>query len=73
LQHAASMDVRVAAKLVAAKIGERPEDLDQLLDAAGIRLTWGEKLQLLQLLPDVEAVYHAVSGKILVRRVKAAL
>jgi hypothetical protein len=63
------MDIRAVAKLVASKIGERPADLDQLLESMGLWLTWKEKLQLLQLLPGVEAVYHAVSGRILVRRV----
>ncbi len=63
------MDVRVAAKLLLPKIGEKPADLDSLLESMGLRLTWAEKLQLLQLLPGVEAVYHAVSGKLLVRRV----
>jgi vacuolar-type H+-ATPase subunit C/Vma6 len=67
------MDVRVVAKLLSSKIGEEPEDLDQLLDKMGVHMTWREKLELLQHLPDVEAVYHAVSGKILIRRVKAAL
>jgi hypothetical protein len=65
------MDIRAAAKLIQKKIGEEPADLDQLLDTVGIQLTWREKLQLLQLLPGVEAVYHAVSGKILVRRAGA--
>jgi hypothetical protein len=62
------MDIRVVAKLLQPKIGEKPADLDQLLESMGLRLTWMEKLQLLQLLPGVEAVYHAVSGRILVRR-----
>jgi len=65
---AASMDIRVAAKLIQTKIGEKPADLDQLLESMGLRLGWHEKLQLLQLLPGVEAVYHAVSGKLLVKR-----
>ena len=64
----ASMDIRVAAKLIQTKIGEKPVDLDQLLESMGLHLTWMEKLQLLQLLPGVEAVYHAVSGKLLVKR-----
>jgi len=64
----AGMDIRVVAKLLQHKIGEKPADLDQLLESMGLRLTWAEKLQLLQLLPGVEAVYHAVSGRILVRR-----
>jgi hypothetical protein len=62
------MDVRVVAKLVTSKIGDKPTDLDQLLESMGLWLTWREKLQLLQLLPGVDAVYHAVSGKLLVRR-----
>jgi len=62
------MDIRAAAKLVASKIGEEPADLDQLLESIGLRLTWMEKLQLLQLMPGVEAVYHAVSGRMVVRR-----
>jgi len=65
---AASMDIRVVAKLIQTKIGEKPVDLDQLLESIGIRLAWTEKLQLLQLLPEVEAVYHAVSGRLLVKR-----
>jgi hypothetical protein len=63
------MDVRVAAKLLLPKIGSRPADLDSLLESMGLRLTWAEKLQLLQHMPNVEAVYHAVSGKLLVRRI----
>ena len=62
------MDIRVAAKLIQTKIGEKPVDLDQLLESMGLHLTWMEKLQLLQLLPGVEAVYHAVSGRLLVKR-----
>jgi len=69
LPFAASMDVRVVAKLVFTKIGEKPADLDSLLESIGVWMGWHEKLQLLQLLPGVEAVYHAVSGKLLVRRV----
>jgi hypothetical protein len=64
------MDVRVAAKLLLPKIGKKPADLDCLLESIGVYMGWREKLQLLQLLPpNVETVYHAVSGKILVRRV----
>jgi hypothetical protein len=64
------MDVQVVAKLLLPKIGEKPADLDSLLESIGVYMGWHEKLQLLQLLPlNVEAVYHAVSGKILVRRV----
>jgi hypothetical protein len=62
------MDVRVVAKLIQKQIREKPTDLDHLLESVGARLSWHEKLQLLQLLPGVEAVYHAVSGKLLVRR-----
>jgi hypothetical protein len=62
------MDIRVVAKLLLPKIGEKPADLDQLLESMGVRLNWHEKLYLLQLLPGVEAVYHAVSGKLLVKR-----
>ncbi|MFZ8841892.1 MAG: hypothetical protein ACO2PM_23800 [Pyrobaculum sp.] len=62
------MDMRVAARLLLPKIGERPADLDSLLESIGVQMGWREKLQLLQLLPEVEAVYHAVSGRILVRR-----
>jgi len=54
--------------LLLPKIGERPADLDSLLESIGVQMGWREKLQLLQLLPEVEAVYHAVSGRILVRR-----
>jgi hypothetical protein len=64
------MDVRAVAKLVVSKIGKKPADLDQLLESIGAWLPWEEKLRLLQLLPpNVEAVYHAVSGKLLVRRI----
>ncbi len=63
------MDVRAAARLVEKKIGEKPADLDQLLESMGLWLTWTEKLQLIQLLPGVEAVYHTVSGRPFVRRV----
>jgi hypothetical protein len=68
LLFAAFMDIRIAAKLIQTKIGEKPVDLDQLLESMGMRLSWREKLQLLQLLPEVEAVYHAVSGRLLVKR-----
>ena len=34
----------------------------------GLWMSWREKLQLLEHLPGVEAVYHAVSGRLLVRR-----
>jgi len=44
---AASMDVRVAAKLLLPKIDNKPADLDHLLESIGARLTWTEKLQLL--------------------------
>jgi len=62
------MDIRVVAKLITPKIGEKPTDLDHILESMGLRLTWMEKLQLLQLMPGVEAIYHAVSGKFLVKR-----
>jgi len=62
------MDVRVVAKLIQKKIGEKPADLDQLLESMGLWMSWREKLQLLEHLPGVEAVYHAVSGRLLVRR-----
>jgi hypothetical protein len=52
---AASMDIRVVAKLIQLRIGEKPADLDQLLESMGLRLDWHEKL-------------HAVSGRLLVRR-----
>jgi hypothetical protein len=62
------MDIRIVAKLIQTKIGEKPTDLDQLLESMGLWLSWHEKLQLLQLLPGVEAVYHAISGKLIVKR-----
>jgi hypothetical protein len=62
------MDVRVVAKLIQKKIGEKPADLDQLLESMGLWMSWHEKLQLLEHLSGVEAVYHAVSGRLLVRR-----
>jgi hypothetical protein len=62
------MDIRVVAKLLLLKIGEKPADLDSLLETIGVHMGWHEKLQLLQLLPGVEAVYHTVSGKLLVKR-----
>ncbi len=62
------MDVRVVARLIQKQIREKSTELDHLLESVGVRLSWHEKLQLLQLLPGVEAVYHAVSGKLLVRR-----
>jgi hypothetical protein len=65
---AASVDIRVAAKLIYSKIGDEPTDLDQLLESMGLWLTWREKLQLLEHLSGVDAVYHAISGKLLVRR-----
>jgi hypothetical protein len=62
------MDIRAAAKLVQTKIGEKPVDLDQLLESMEMHLSWHEKLQLLEFMPGVDAVYHAISGKLLVRR-----
>ncbi len=62
------MDIRVVAKLVQKIIGEKPTDLDQLLESIGVHMSWHEKLQLLQLMPGVEAVYYAVSGRLLVKR-----
>ena len=67
-----SVDLRVVAKLVTARIGEEPADLDKLLESIGVELTWLDKIKLVQHLEGVEAVYHAVSGKILLRRVNAA-
>ncbi|MEM4424293.1 hypothetical protein [Pyrobaculum sp.] len=51
------MDLRIVAKLVSSKIGEKPADLDEVLEA------------LLQYMEGVEAVYHAVSGRIILRKV----
>jgi hypothetical protein len=66
------VDLRVVAKLVTARISEEPADLDKLLESIGVELTWLDKIKLVQHLEGVEAVYHAVSGKILLRRVNAA-
>jgi hypothetical protein len=66
------VDLRVVAKLITAKLGEEPADLDELLESIGVKLTWLDKIKLVQYLDGVEAVYHAVSGKILLRRVNAA-
>lgn len=62
------MDIRILAKLVASKVGEQPVDLDDVLESLGVDMDWKEKIRLVQSLEDVEAVYHAVSGKILLRR-----
>jgi hypothetical protein len=62
------MDIQIAAKLIQKQTGEKPVDLDQLLESMGMRLIWREKPQLFELMPNVEAVYHAVSGRLLVRR-----
>jgi|GEM_PF-900233 hypothetical protein len=66
------MDLRVVAKLVASKIGEEPADLDEILESLGVELTWLDKIRLVQQLDGVEAVYHAVSGRILLRRLNTA-
>lgn len=66
------MDLRVVAKLITAKLGEEPADLDKLLESIGVELTWLDKVKLVQYLEGVEAVYHAVSGKIILRRVNTA-
>jgi hypothetical protein len=66
------VDLRVVAKLITARIGEEPADLDKLLESIGVELTWLDKIKLVQHLEGVEAVYHAVSGKILLRRVNTA-
>jgi len=49
-------------------VGEQPVDLDDVLESLGVDMDWKEKIRLVQNLEDVEAVYHAVSGKILLRR-----
>jgi len=64
--------LRVVAKLVASKIGEEPADLDEILESLGVELTWLDKIRLVQQLDGVEAVYHAVSGRILLRRLNTA-
>ena len=64
--------MRVVAKLVASKIGEEPADLDEILESLGVELTWLDKIRLVQQLDGVEAVYHAVSGRILLRRLNTA-
>jgi hypothetical protein len=66
------VDLRVVAKLITAKLGEEPADLDELLESIGVELNWLDKIKLVQYLDGVEAVYHAVSGKILLRRVNTA-
>ncbi len=66
------MDLRVVAKLVTSKIGEELADLDEILESLGVELTWLDKIRLVQQLDGVEAVYHAVSGRILLRRLNAA-
>ena len=58
--------------MITAKLGEEPADLDELLESIGVELTWLEKIKLMQYLDGVEAVYHAVSGKLLLRRVNTA-
>ena len=60
------------AKLITAKLDEEPADLDKLLESIGVELTWLDKVKLVQYLEGVEAVYHAVSGKIILRRVNTA-
>jgi hypothetical protein len=62
------VDLRVVAKLITARLGEEPADLDALLETIGVKLTWLDKIKLVQYLDGVEAVYHAVSGRILLRR-----
>ncbi|MEZ0318388.1 MAG: hypothetical protein ABWK05_00115 [Pyrobaculum sp.] len=62
------MDLRVLAKIVASRVGEKPTDLDALLESLGVEMTWVEKIRLVQSLDGVEAVYHAVSGKIILRK-----
>jgi hypothetical protein len=66
------VDLRVVAKLITARLGEEPADLDELLEAIGVKLTWLDKIKLVQYLDGVEAVYHAVSGRILLRRTNTA-
>ncbi|ABP51172.1 MULTISPECIES: hypothetical protein [Pyrobaculum] len=63
------MDLRIVAKLVSSKIGEKPADLDEVLEALGVEMGWQEKISLLQYMEGVEAVYHAVSGRIILRKV----
>lgn len=64
-----SVDIRVLAKLVASKVGEEPVDLDKILESIGVEMSWIDKITLVQNMEDIEAVYHAVSGKILIRRI----
>lgn len=63
------VDLHVIARLVSARVNDTPADLDEILESLGIEMSWSDKMALLQQLDGVEAVYHAVRGKILVRRV----
>jgi hypothetical protein len=66
------VDLHVLAKLVAARVDDEPADLDKILESIGVELSWLDKIKLVQQLEGVEAVYHAVSGKILLRRLNTA-
>ncbi|RFA93542.1 hypothetical protein [Pyrobaculum aerophilum] len=66
------MDIRILAKLVAARVGQEPVDLDEVLEALGVEISWLEKIKLVQSLEGIEAVYHAISGKIILKRANVA-
>ncbi|AAL65000.1 hypothetical protein [Pyrobaculum aerophilum] len=66
------MDIRILAKLVAARVGQDPVDLDEVLEALGVEISWLEKIKLVQSLEGIEAVYHAISGKIILKRANVA-
>jgi len=66
------VDIRILAKLVAARVGQDPVDLDEVLEALGVEISWLEKIKLVQSLEGIEAVYHAISGKIILKRANVA-
>lgn len=62
------MDPRALAKLIASKVGEEPTDLDKVLESLGVEMSWIEKIKLIQSMEGVEAYYHTVSGKIILKK-----
>ncbi|MFN7106409.1 MAG: hypothetical protein ACK4M3_07505 [Pyrobaculum sp.] len=60
--------MRVLAKLIYTRLRDQPVDLDQLLESLGVEMSWRDKLELIQNLEGVDAIYHAVWGKILLKK-----
>ncbi|MFB6490594.1 MAG: hypothetical protein TU35_005005 [Thermoproteus sp. AZ2] len=62
------MDLRALAKLVALKAADYV-DLDELLNAYGVKLSFKEKAELAQMLPEgFVVVYDVVKDRFIIKR-----